>query len=595
MLDDIIPYISQFTNVIAAVTGIDAEVVDSNLIRLAGTGNHAEGIGKKLKAVGRLYSYSLNHHETLFVENPKEHHLCHDCPDWDTCQERLTMCAPIIANGAILGIIALLCYNDEDRGRVLKNRDVYVYFVRQMADAIARVAQSERSAKENRQRLDMLLKITDSNDRGVIVLDKDRRISFINDSGKQKLGIESDEQELVVTVTPTGGDYSNMKEFEVALRWGGADTKEEPVNHVVLGSLSSLDINDPMFCQALVFEPKQRFTEMVSHLGSSSGNTDMLSSIIGDSSVMQVLKKRVVRIAETSSTVLITGESGTGKEMFARVLHAASDRKSRPFVAINCGAIPDALLESELFGYVKGAFTDADPSGRIGKFELADKGVLFLDEISSMPLYLQVKLLRILQERTFTRLGSNKPVEVDLRIIAATNEDLLTLIKQKRFREDLYYRLNVIPLELPPLRERREDIPVLATSFMERYCRLYGKPAATLSGALLDALSSYAWPGNIRELENCMEYMVHMYDDGQMLVSMLPQTILDARSSPDSRVVGVPAAAFTDESPVMPLAEIEQRAIAHTLARFGNTTQGKRDAAKALGISLGTLYRKLKE
>lgn len=190
---------------------------------------------------------------------------------------------------------------------------------------------------------------------------------------------------------------------------------------------------------------------------------------------MQKLKKTIKKIASSTSTVLVSGESGTGKELVARAIHNESNRREEPFIAINCAAIPDSLLESELFGYVKGAFTGADPMGKMGKFELANKGTIFLDEIGDMPLSLQTKLLRVLQERKVIRIGSNKQVNIDVRVIAATNKNLIDLIEEDKFREDLYYRLNVIPIEIPPLRERIEDIKLLTDFFIKKYLSLFNK------------------------------------------------------------------------------------------------------------------------
>ncbi len=214
--------------------------------------------------------------------------------------------------------------------------------------------------------------------------------------------------------------------------------------------------------------------EEIKHLKSKiskvSGGREVIKveDIIGQSQAMVQLKNRIKKIASSSSTVLITGESGTGKEVIARAIHCESDKNTNPFIAINCGAIPDALLESELFGYVRGAFSGADPNGRVGKFELANNGIIFLDEIGDMPLYLQVKILRVLQERKLVRIGSNHLIDLDIRVIAATNKDLKKLIKENKFREDLYYRLNVIPLKIPPLRERKEDIELLMEMLIKK-------------------------------------------------------------------------------------------------------------------------------
>lgn len=602
MLKHIASYVTHLADVVAKVIGIDIEVVDSELVRIAGTGIYADGVGKSIKTAGRLYNTCLSRDQGLFIENPKQDALCLECEDRNAYLERLSVCTPVTGEGGErLGVIGLVCFNDDDRKRVLANREVYVYFLGQIADAIARVARSEQNARRDRRRMEMLLKVADQeNSRGVLVFVRDDSVSFINDAARRELDLELDafDPDLSITVTPTGDVYSHMEEYDVCV--GTSDANAKKRHYVVLGQMTSLDDSDASFNHVLTFESKPNLTAMLSSLSGAGGYGGALDAIVGDSPAMHKLKVRVMQIAGTSSTVLITGESGTGKEMFARAVHAASARKDKPFVAINCGAIPDALLESELFGYVKGAFTDASPTGRIGKFELAHQGVLFLDEISSMPLYLQVKLLRVLQERSFTRLGSNKPVHVDIRIIAATNEKLPELIAQKMFREDLYYRLNVIPLELPSLRERMDDIPALAEYFLDRYCRLFGKPPARLTTRLLGSLMSYNWPGNVREFENCIEYMVNMHQGGVMTPDTLPAKISRQPDAAARRAAGAstrirPAPSEPErEEEIIPLADLEQQAIEKALKRFGDTAEGKKKAAQALGIGIATLYRKIR-
>ena len=230
-------------------------------------------------------------------------------------------------------------------------------------------------------------------------------------------------------------------------------------------------------------------------------------AIIGEAASMKQLSLAVQRAASTDATVLIEGESGTGKELFARAVHALSERANGPFVAINCAAIPEMLLEAELFGYERGAFTGANQR-KLGKFEMANRGTLFLDEIGELPLLLQGKILRALEERTFDRLGGTTSTKVDVRIVAATNRHLKQAVASRQFREDLYFRLSVFPITVPPLRERREDIPILARHFIEKDCREQGRKALVLAPTALEALCEYPWPGNVRELQNCLERAV---------------------------------------------------------------------------------------
>lgn len=302
-----------------------------------------------------------------------------------------------------------------------------------------------------------------------------------------------------------------------------------------------------------------------------------LPGLIWASRSMENLSGRVLRAAAVPATALITGESGTGKELVARAVHYLSNRSSAPFVSINCGAIPENLLESELFGYVKGAFTGAETS-RAGFFQTAEGGTIFLDEISETSLLMQVKLLRVLQEREIYMVGSSKPCPIDVRIIAATNKDLSTLIEKKRFREDLYYRLNVLTLDIPPLRERKEDIPLLTDHFLLKFAEAYGFEKSVVDRRAMVAFKSYPWPGNVRELENIVQRLVVMNNSKEITVSDLPEVM---RFTIDM-----------SETELLSLEEMEYRYIEKVLrAVDGNKTQ----AASILGIDRKTLREKLKK
>ena len=312
-----------------------------------------------------------------------------------------------------------------------------------------------------------------------------------------------------------------------------------------------------------------------------------LDSIIGESEAMKSIKKKISKIANSTSSILITGESGTGKEVIARAIHSQSNRRNRPFIAINCAAIPEPLLESELFGYAKGAFSGANNSGRVGKFELANGGIIFLDEIGDMPLALQVKLLRVLQERKFCKIGSNKMINLDIRVISATNKNILEMIKEKTFREDLYYRINVIPIELPNLSQRKEDIKPLVLSFIDRYCNINNIPKINIEDGVIEKLKHYNWKGNIRELQNSVEFMINLVgEDNLITTSILPEYIndyCDNDEGPIDKILG---------EEIMTLDELEKKYINYALEKYGHDTKGKSKAAKKLGIGLATLYRK---
>jgi two-component system response regulator PilR (NtrC family) len=276
------------------------------------------------------------------------------------------------------------------------------------------------------------------------------------------------------------------------------------------------------------------------------------SSIIGRSDVMLAVFRMIETIARTSSTVLVTGESGTGKELVARAIHFNSLRRDQPFVALNCGAVPETLLESELFGHMRGAFTGAD-SNKKGLLETAERGTIFLDEIGEMDVPMQVKLLRVLQERRFRRLGGTEESQVDIRVVAATNQDLARMVADGRFREDLYYRINVIPIHLPPLRERSEDIGLLAEHFLEKHATRAAKPVRAISQEASALLTAYHWPGNVRELENVIERCVALEQTPVILTETLPASV---RGDAPSEIDRTPIAVTTPRVPTAALPDL---------------------------------------
>jgi len=305
--------------------------------------------------------------------------------------------------------------------------------------------------------------------------------------------------------------------------------------------------------------------------------------IIGNSPALESLLEQVERVAPTDSTVLIQGETGTGKELIAHAIHNISSRCGRPFIRVNCAAIPLDLLESELFGHEKGAFTGAIAQ-KAGRFELADKGTLFLDEVGDIPPALQPKLLRVLQEQEFERLGSTRTHKVDVRLVAATHRDLTEMVNRGEFRSDLYYRLNVFPLVLPPLRERREDVPALVNHFVDIYGRRIGREIERIPETTMTALASYQWPGNIRELQNLIERAVILSNDG-VLPNPLPAVGIRTITT------SAPAAAL----PATTLKESERALILRTLESVGWVIGGSKGAAAKLGLKRTTLIHKMQK
>ncbi|AOY78488.1 sigma-54-dependent Fis family transcriptional regulator [Clostridium formicaceticum] len=314
------------------------------------------------------------------------------------------------------------------------------------------------------------------------------------------------------------------------------------------------------------------------------GNEDSFDRIIGISEAIEGVKELAKQVAATKSNVLLLGESGTGKGLFATAIHNASARNEYPLIKVNCAAIPEALLESELFGYEQGAFTGAKKGGKLGKFELANKSTIFLDEIGEMPLNMQAKLLKAIQEKEIDRVGGEKSQKVDVRIIAATNQDLKEMVENKKFREDLYYRLNVISIKIPPLRERKEDIPLLINFLIKRLSKEMNKFVTEITPMAMDCLMNYHWQGNIRELENVIERAFNLVDkEARIALQHLPKSMTNPHGNKGSR---------KSKTLKATLEEVEKNLIRRTLKE---NKYNKYQTAKALGISRTSLYEKIQK
>ena len=330
-------------------------------------------------------------------------------------------------------------------------------------------------------------------------------------------------------------------------------------------------------------QPAALLVRMDGELGNPDDDAGFFGSIIGGSPAAKTMLRIIKRVADSPSPVLITGETGTGKELAARSIHEQSKRNKYPFVAINCSSIPENLFERELFGYEEGAFTGARKGGKMGKIEMAQGGTLFLDEIGELPLSIQPKLLRILQEYELERVGSNKKIHLDVRIIAATNRDLSEMVEEKTFREDLFYRLNVINLKLPPLRERKGDIMPIAENYLKKLHLKMETPLQSFSEEVRERFAAYPWPGNVRELQNAIEYAANICESDVMTLEDLPESLQQKAAKPQK----------APKARALPAMESEARQLTALLEKYGHTLEGKKRIASELNISLRTLYRKL--
>ena len=572
-----------YAGIISKIAGVDVEVVDENLYRVAGTGMFAAGVDANMAQEGHVYRKVLETGKRRVIYQPGEELVCQGCPNFLHCPEEIELAMPILAEDHPIGVIGLVGSSREQKLHILENEALFLELIEQIADFIS-VKAMERERDQQREALLSTLNATLGHiQQGILILGKGFQVTDCNRAATEQLETPSLVGERIL-LEATGDNLAKYTEYSLTVLGR---------QYRLMGTYLQVPQPTQEYQSVLIFyrsrEIKERYFETAVLPAVDK------TSIIGSSPATLKLKEEIGQVAKSTSTVLITGESGTGKEMVATSIWRESDRRNKRFIALNCAAIPESIMESELFGYVKGAFTGADPNGRMGKFELANEGVIFLDEIGDMPLYLQSKLLRVLQERKIVRIGSNQLMDIDVRVIAATNKDLKKMVREKCFREDLYYRLDVIPLRVEPLRERLEDIEDLALFYSHRFAQKFGKKAPRLTEEVMDALKRYRWPGNVRELENAVEYMVNlMGEDGTLDVSMLPEDIRTGNREPAVKIETVSGGRM-GAGQILSLRELEKNAIRQALLQYGGHTAGKALAAKKLGIGLATLYRKIQQ
>ncbi len=574
-LKSIQDFVIKYANVLSNVLDVDVEIVDSRLNRIAGTGMFQNKINENMLAEGYVYKHVIETGTQQIIKNPGEHPLCEKCINKGHCNESLELSAPIKLNDEVIGVIGLVCFNIEQKKLLLDKMDSHLEFLYQVADFISSKVYEYMENERNKKLITALKQIIDNIDKGIIMIDGQSKIYDINNSAVKQLNLKTKYIKEHITLIPKNEFMMGKEEYTI---------KIGSMKYDLLGALISIPLEIPNYNKIFIFNQIKRLKSDAYTL-TYANQPIRVDAILGKSKSIIVLKNRIRKLASSNSTVLITGESGTGKELVARTIHSEGDRANKPFVAINCGAIPDALLESELFGYVRGAFSGANPNGRVGKFELANEGVIFLDEIGDMPLNLQVKILRVLQEKKIVRIGSNKSIDLNVRVITATNKNLKELIEQNKFREDLYYRLNVIPINIPPLRERRSDIEIIMKEKIKKYNVLYDKNIASIDEEAKEILLSYPWPGNVRELENTLEYMMNLADDKEIITKeMIPENISSYKNSNQED---------NNLEIIKTLKEIEREYILKALDVYGWDTKGKELTANKLGIGIATLYRKI--
>lgn len=570
--------VQQVVEAIASVLGVEVTVVDNELRRIAGTGRYAGDVSNMpIKAT--IFDQVLQSGKGVIIDNPGKNSVCLACEAQQYCSEMAQVCCPIVVEKQTVGVIALVAFTAKQKETLLGQQQSLFGFLDKMADLLAsKVIEQEQltQLEDTKIQLETVLNTVHE---GIIAIDCNGCIVDFNAAGQKMIGIPADK----IMGMNVGQVFVDLS-AETLLRHA-----KERANREISCWIAGRQLHCIMTVNVWVdsggikgivatLQEMAKVKKIVSRYGleiDCSGNR-----ILGNSAGMKTVKEAITMASRTNASVCIRGESGTGKELFARLLHCSSQRKQQPFIAINCAAIPDNLLESELFGYEEGAFTGARRGGKPGKFELANGGTLFLDEIGDMPMQLQAKILRVLQEKRIERVGATQSQPVDVRIISATHKDIEEMIKNGQFRQDLYYRINVFPVTIPPLRERKDDLPELIKDFLDRYQVMYAKEITGIDDDAYALLVDYDWPGNVRELENVMEYLVSTETGAAISLQNVSRRIQRGK---------------TISLDIMPIAQAERQLIQTALAKFGTTLEGKAKAAEALGISKATLYRKLKE
>ncbi|EOY7573189.1 sigma 54-interacting transcriptional regulator [Escherichia coli] len=578
VLMQIQPTIQRFARMLASVLQLEVEIVDENLCRVAGTGAYGKFLGRQLSGNSRLLRHVLETKTEKVVTQSRFDPLCEGCDSKENCREKAFLGTPVILQDRCVGVISLIAVTHEQQEHISDNLREFSDYVRHISTIFVSKLLEDQGPGDNISKI--FATMIDNMDQGVLVVDDESRVQFVNQTALKTLCVVQNNiigkpirfRPLTFESNFTHGHMQHI------VSW---DDKSE----LIIGQLHNIQ-GRQLFLMAF----------HQSHTSFSVANAPdepHIEQLVGECRVMRQLKRLISRIAPSPSSVMVVGESGTGKEVVARAIHKLSGRRNKPFIAINCAAIPEQLLESELFGYVKGAFTGASANGKTGLIQAANTGTLFLDEIGDMPLMLQAKLLRAIEAREILPIGASSPIQVDIRIISATNQNLAQFIAEGKFREDLFYRLNVIPITLPPLRERQEDIELLVHYFLHLHTRRLGSVYPGIAPDVVEILRKHRWPGNLRELSNLMEYLVNVVPSGEVIDStLLPPNLLNNGTTEQSDVTEVSEAHLSlDDAGGTALEEMEKQMIREALSRHNS----KKQVADELGIGIATLYRKIKK
>lgn len=581
-LKDIRDDIQNIAEAMLSVLNIDVTIVDEHLERIAGTGTYLEKIGDKVEGYS-AFKKCLEEQVIIYIDDSQKNDICKVCSNNGNCKEHAELCCPITLDGYSYGVVGLIAFNKEQSDIIKDNAKDLTNFLGKMADLISNKLKAQIKTEElelEKKKLEILL---NSMNKAVVSIDKEGNIDKYNVKFKEIFNMRDDNidgenifQLLDFIKKPSTNDLKKHKT-------GVFYYKENSRNLKGIYNVSEIAVKNKLKGYVIDFIENKDAIKNYNKINKDYKIT--LDNIISESEIMEHTKQKALIASKSNSTVLITGESGTGKELFARAIHNHSDRVNNTFVTVNCAAIPDNLLESELFGYEEGAFTGAKKGGKLGKFEIAHKGTIFLDEIGDMSLHLQGKLLRVLQERELDKIGGKSNILIDVRVIAATNKNLVELVEKGQFREDLYYRLNVIPITLPALRQRKNDIPLLIDYMIKEYAHKLNKDVIGIEDDAKKTLIDYSWPGNVRELQNVIEYSINMSNSSLLNLDIIPNNIKSKYYDEKSNKC----------EEIRTLEDLEKEEISKALNKFKHYKKDKELVAKSLGISRATLYRKLEK
>ncbi|MCS0824814.1 sigma 54-interacting transcriptional regulator [Cytobacillus firmus] len=585
-LEGIAAVVQNIAEAIKSAFSIDVEIIDDRLIRVAATGFAKNKVGDVM-SFGVASREVLRTGQAVILQSNK-HRICSMCPGRGNCTYYGGIVAPIYLDNIPIGTINVVSYDETKMNEIIEIQTGLIEFLSKMGDLISSKIKEQEFHVKQTEVIGELQTIVNTVPYGVLAVGDRGNIKYYNNLALSMLKVGNRNCLFNSSI------YDLFSNFPEDYFLNENDVNQELVleqkgnSKLIVSSIRKIDEYNNNFIVAM-----HTILPSPTSIG-ESGSPTRIKDIIGNSELMKEVKWLAYKFSKSPSTILITGESGTGKDLLAKAIHFESGNNTSPFVAVNCSAIPEALIESELFGYEKGAFTGANNYGKIGKFEQANNGTIFLDEIGTMPLFLQAKLLRVLQTKEIDRVGGTTSKKINVRVIAATNENLEELILKGKFREDLYYRLNVIPIHLPPLRRRKEDIIPITTFIINRFNQLLSKSVINLDNEVIDYFHSYHWKGNIRELENVMEYAMNHVLPNEETIGMenLPTYILKEKDTlQEAKYRAISSIA---PSPVQ-ISDIEQQLIKKLLQKYGEDTKGKQKIAKDLGIGIATLYRKIKK